>query len=143
MGSVFYEYPDTIYDLHRLTYGHVCSRWPCLFKVATQTLHLIQVYQLVACPESILIDCVTNGSGWRVARLGNTKPGTEMQVYMQSSIATNTKEEIQKRNRETKQKTSTGRQAGKQVVASGKKRDKQRGKGDLFIYKFHRYATMQ
>ena len=58
-----------------------------------------------------------NGSGWIVARLGNTKAGTEMYVYMQSSIATNTKEEIQKQNRETKQETSVGRQAGKQVVA--------------------------
>ena len=34
VDRVFCEYPDTIYDLPHLTYGHVCSRWPCLFKVA-------------------------------------------------------------------------------------------------------------
>ena len=49
--------------------------------------------------------------------MGNTKAGTAMLVCMWSSIATNTNGETEKRNRETKQKTSAGRQAGKQVVA--------------------------
>ena len=52
------------------------------------------------------------------------------------------KRKYRNENREKKQETSAGRQAGKQVVAYGRKETKLKGRKDLFIYKFHRYATM-
>ena len=51
---------------------------------------------------------VTNGSQSGLARLGNTKAGTEIQVCIKDSIATNTKREIERRNKE--QMAETGRQ---------------------------------
>ena len=53
---------------------------------------------------------VTNGSKLEVARLGNTKAGAEVWICIWNSIATNTKEEMERRNRGAKQKTRTGRQ---------------------------------
>ena len=76
------------------------------------------IKQAIYIQQTILHDTLTkrnragvmNGSECRVARLGNTKAGTRVLVYKQSSIVTNTKGKKQKRNRKTKQKTCAGRQ---------------------------------